>query len=118
MKQQAITNLKDKDWVQSVAANIVKLIILPILLLYGNNALKDIAEAQKDISRNQDKLGERITALHIGQIEYRTAYTKDKELIIYRISNLEDKYDDLYSEIHPKLSAKADKRTNNSRVVK
>lgn len=118
MSQQATTDFKVSEHVANYAAYFVKFILLPALLFYANNLLENISKSQDKIEGKQETFNDKITALQVSLAEYKISHDKDRELFDYRLSTIEERCDELYEQVYPRLADKQKSRGNSSRVGK
>lgn len=82
-----------------IIGKMVRYVVIPCLLFYGNHLLDNITSEIKQLSKAQAEMSTKIDVQRVNSEAYKAVIEKHLELIEYRLAILEESY----GKIHTKL---------------
>lgn len=82
-----------------IIGKMVRYVVIPCLLFYGNHLLDNITAELKQLSKAQSEMSTKIDVQRVNSEAYKAVIEKHLELVEYRLAILEESY----GKIHTKL---------------
>lgn len=98
-REKSATVGSEFDLPSLIIGKMVRYVVIPCLLFYGNHMLDNITTELKALAKSQAELSTKIDVQRVNSEGYRAVIEKQLELVEYRLAILEESY----GKIHTKL---------------
>lgn len=89
-----------------IIGKMVRYVVIPCLLFYGNHLLDNITTELKQLSKAQAEMSTKIDVQRVNSEAYKAVIEKHLELVEYRLSILEESYGKIHTKLFGEWSAR------------
>ena len=88
-----------------IIGKMIRYVVIPCLLFYGNHLLDNITAEIKQLSKSQAEMSTKIDVQRVNSEAYKAVIEKHLELIEYRLTILEESYGKIHTKLFGEWSA-------------